>query len=125
MTNYKPFNLERALAGDPVTTLCGRKVLQIHFFDAEIPYPILALIEGEIYIRAYKINGNSEYVEDHFSLCMLPKKKKLWIGINTACIDSIDGPYSTTMAHESLDRLKLNNYNHEILKIVEVEIDDE
>ena len=42
----KPFNLEQAKAGLPLVTRDGRNVLEIAFLNAEVDFPILAVVEG-------------------------------------------------------------------------------
>jgi hypothetical protein len=47
----KPFNLERALAGDTVITRDGRGISEFHYFataDNE-EYPVFAVIDSEVY----------------------------------------------------------------------------
>ena len=66
----KPFNLEEALAGKPVVTRNGRKVLQLIKFNMESEYCLFVNVEG--IIEKYKIDGSYglydsfEYPEDLF-----------------------------------------------------------
>lgn len=43
-----PFDLEKALAGDPVVTRDGREVTQVTLFECESDYPLCAVIDGEV-----------------------------------------------------------------------------
>lgn len=43
MTNYKPFDLKKALAGEPVITRDGRKVLKIVHIDSNLSDPLYKL----------------------------------------------------------------------------------
>jgi hypothetical protein len=54
----KPFNLEKALAGDPVVTRDGQKVTGIyHFEKSKTGFPVIAHIEGKYGLDSYAING--------------------------------------------------------------------
>lgn len=46
--NLKPFNLEAALAGEPVVTRDGREVFQVTLFECESKYPLCAVVDGDI-----------------------------------------------------------------------------
>ena len=87
----KPFDLEKAKAGNPVRTRDGRKARIIAFdrrlFYKNVSYPILALVErsdGEDDVCGYNEKGKvliedgAEYKDD---LMMLPEKKEGWINI--------------------------------------------
>lgn len=54
----KPFNLEEAIQGKPLVTRDGRKVLDFHYFkNADVAYPVIAVIEGRGSLVEYKANG--------------------------------------------------------------------
>lgn len=58
----KPFNLQEALEGKPLVTRDGKKVLDFHYFECSnltSDYPIIAFIEGQIYLNSYTNNGLS------------------------------------------------------------------
>lgn len=45
----KPFDLEKALAGDPVVTRDGREVTSLHLFDCEgYAHPLMGVCDGQI-----------------------------------------------------------------------------
>ena len=62
--NLKPFDLEKALAGAPVVTRDGRKVLEIFAFKRLIALlgvseqPVMALVEGDDSPVRFTVNGN-------------------------------------------------------------------
>jgi hypothetical protein len=83
----KPFNLEKALAGDPVITRDGRKVTDIHYFKAkDLDTPVIAEIDntnlkfytndGKYYHKFYYQNNDS-----HYDLFMAPVIKTYWVNI--------------------------------------------
>lgn len=86
--NLKPFNLERALAGDPVITRGGKKVLELHFFSTPNTCPIAGFIDGSITLQRWTIDGY-EYEdatgilanESIFDLFMAPIEKSGFIKI--------------------------------------------
>ena len=75
----KPFNIERALAGDPVVTRCGDPV-----FDLSRPpnatgrYVLVGVHNG--YIETWTLDGryNSAGNETRLDLFMATKKKEVW-----------------------------------------------
>lgn len=119
----KPFNLERALAGDPVVTREGCKVCLISVL---IPYKkiygLINNIDSPFYWNLdgkFCIGGSNK--EDLF---MESKKKKLWIAICTE--PDMDGCYEVSRyAFEDKDKL----YAFQLLNIdknelVEIEIEE-
>ena len=87
----KPFDLEKAKAGNPVRTRDGRKARIIAFdrrlFYKNVSYPILALVErsdGEDDVCGYNEKGKvliedgAEYKDD---LMMLPEKHEGWVNV--------------------------------------------
>ena len=125
----KPFNLERALAGDPVVTRDGRKVLELYLFNIDVDYPLCGIIDGENGITTWAENGlllidkEAIYAKDLF---MGTKKKKLFIGISLN--ESLNfGHHATTVSYESLEKLKqiITSYNQNDNWIIkEIEIDE-
>ncbi len=75
----KPFNLEKALAGEPVVTRDGRKVIEIYCFDfngKNIATPVVAYIEQADALECFDKNGKwLDYRESDEDLFMAPKKK--------------------------------------------------
>jgi len=82
----KPFNLERALAGDPVVTRDGRTVTEIyHFKTCTDTRPVTAVIDG--FRLEFSIGGLFKPNVDHDAalfvhyadLFMAPKKRTVWV----------------------------------------------
>lgn len=121
--NLKPFNLEKALAGDPVITRNCRKVLQISYFsDAQDQYKLMVLVEGrDCPISFYPTGKFYSSKEDDFDLFMAPKKIKGYIAIlhlkNVGC-------YSTSLFYENKEILNAVLEGTKIQQIVEVEIEE-
>ena len=93
----KPFNLERALAGDPVVTRDGRPV-KIAGYNGE------AVKDAQLigWIRnnygTWYLNGESEHAKD-FDLFMAPTKRKEWIvRLNPNNNAYYKGPFHTEVA---------------------------
>jgi len=77
----KPFNLEEALAGKPVVTREGRKVLQLHCFKniSKENECISVIIEGYNSIRNLYENGRYLETQDHPNdLFMAEEKIEFW-----------------------------------------------
>jgi hypothetical protein len=117
MTNLKPFNLERALAGDPIVTRDGRKVTEIYYFKTctEVNC-IVCIIDGEK--LCYRINGEWSIQEHKLDLFMAPKTKKVYFYINK---HSIDGKhyYVTNADTDDFDVSNLEKW-----QMVEVDVED-
>lgn len=78
----EPFNLERALAVEPVVTRDGRDVTEIHYFKTDQgDYPIVAIIEGSK--AAFTEDGffSSRKCENTFDLFMKPKVVEGWFNV--------------------------------------------
>ncbi len=77
----KPFNLARALAGDPVVTREGKEVIQIVYFDkVYIIRPVVAFISGHNGVCTFHKNGCSvDGQESQFDLFMAPVEKEYWM----------------------------------------------
>ena len=83
--NLKPFNLEKALAGDPVVTGCGIQVTEIVQLRTALATdrPIIGVVNG--IPRSFRIDGTfcEGYVLPDLDLFMAPKivKKEGWLNI--------------------------------------------
>ena len=121
----KPFNLERALAGDPVVTRDGQKIIEIIHFKKRNKFPVLALFDYENTIKAYCENGiycNSlSECDNKYDLFMAPKTKKLWIAIEKA--EHAKGSHFTSTAETDKEYL-LKHIDKKKYHIVEVEIEE-
>lgn len=77
----KPFDLEKALAGEPVVTRDGREVTQVTKFDLiDDVYMIHAVIYGDL--ESFTLNGEySKGKESELDLFMAPKKLSGFINV--------------------------------------------
>jgi hypothetical protein len=80
----KPFNLERALAGDPVVTRDGREVTQLIVFniDYQMTYPVHGVCNKDI--MQWTKEGKwtvSRREPTNTDLFMKPKKKTYWVNV--------------------------------------------
>ena len=77
----KPFDLQKALAGEPVVTRDGRKVQRVaHLPEIKYPWSVVAVIEGEMY--TYNETGRC-YADTIASadLFMAPTKRTVWVNL--------------------------------------------
>lgn len=59
----KPFNLERALAGEPVVTRAGVEVTQMHLFDTISTFPLVCVVSG--YTEVFLADGRYQFSGAH------------------------------------------------------------
>lgn len=76
-----PFNLERALAGDPVQTQNGKPVSQLTVFKSIDKYNVIGVVDGEI--DSWDELGNSSLIiePENYQLVMAPVKKTGWLNL--------------------------------------------
>lgn len=72
----KPFDLEKALAGEPVITKEGKEVTQLTYFDTIERHCLYGVVDGEVY--SWNIDGKIFIDPDLF---MAPKIKKRWVNL--------------------------------------------
>ncbi len=82
----KPFNLERALAGDRVVTRNGLEVIELQYFKKRERFKVLALIEVEVgengEFKAYNDDGTfCQKMNAHYDLFMAPKVKTYYVNL--------------------------------------------
>lgn len=78
----KPFDLTAALAGAPVVTRDGRKVLQIAHFPSVKYYQLFVLAEAEFSVNALTENGEIREGHQHsLDLFMAPVKRTVWVNM--------------------------------------------
>jgi hypothetical protein len=118
----KPFNLERALAGDSVITRDGRKIINIAHFSNMIEPNLIWHIQGDIGVNFSHANGKSydDGTNSSLDLFMAPVKKKLFIKVRKT-IDGWDKRHETSMAYETVDELPSFNSEYQTVEI-EIEI---
>lgn len=121
--NLKPFDLEKALSGDPVVTRDGTKVVFIAFDkDARIACQLVIRLETDTASDFYYANG--VYVEDEEWPCdlfMAPKTKKVWIVLVKAEDGMIYPLYH--VYHEQPIASDLESLI-DVVKVIETEIEE-
>jgi hypothetical protein len=99
----KPFDLERALAGDPVVTRHGKPATQLKKFDIRGRCVLLGVLDGQL--ASWLENGcyysSGEWPYDLF---MVPKKRTVWVNLYP-----VPGPYLSAYAHAFEDKDKADN----------------
>jgi hypothetical protein len=106
----KPFNLERALAGEPVITRNGKKVTELYLFkNAKIIQPLYGTIEDDEDVFSWTTNGIYNPTKNtSFDLFMAPESKFLWINLWQQLHEN--GNYYTTVhTREDLADLEIEN----------------
>lgn len=109
-TQLKPFDIKKALAGDPVVTQSGIKVIQIaHFPESNYGTgEIAVLLEGEDRIRTYKPDGDFSGVGHlmPYTLFMAPKVRTVWVNLHhngTSLPENLVGFSSTYNGYDTED----------------------
>lgn len=81
--NLKPFNVQKALAGEQVATRGGAKVLQIAYFpDAPVSQQIVALVQSETsksVVLLYITGKMYEGIQSDLDLFMFLVEKEYWM----------------------------------------------
>ena len=76
----KPFNLERAIAGDPVQTKNRKPVSQLTVFESIDKYSVIGVVDGEICYWDEWGNSSRTFVPE-YQLVMTPEKKTGWLNL--------------------------------------------
>ena len=78
--NLKPFDLEKALAGEPVVTRDGQEVTQLKKFDVD-GEPLVGVHDGTI--ETWEIDGSyiNHTQESLLDLFMAPVEKVVWVNV--------------------------------------------
>lgn len=114
----KPFDLEKALAGEPVVTRHGQPVTQVTKFDANSGYCIAAVVDGEI--ETFSLDGKFR-IEDtsRYDLFMATKtvKKEGWVVLYKNIDNDVQAlPLIYTSKEEARDMIG-SNYRIATVKI--------
>lgn len=112
----KPFDLELALAGDPVVTRCGRMVSHVREVDCQI----IAEVKGagdRIYTRAGKYSDG--FADDSLDLFMVEPRNELWVNVYR---DLGDGDLYIDHGHPSEDAAKLHSDTVCYVKTIKIEV---
>lgn len=126
----KPFNLEKALAGDPVVTRDGRIVKGVHYDLLDIQ---LIALRGIVYkplicSATYIIGrwtsdgghwGENEGNDSFLDLFMSVKKVKRWLWIHNENMDTASSLFNSK--DELLQKIA---YREHLGQIIEVEIEE-
>lgn len=118
----KPFNLERALAGDPVVTRGGVPVPRLEYFpEVEEAYKIAVVLNGKILTCTEK-GKFALFGDTQFDLFMAPKKVKGYVVIFPTSI----GPYSFSRVFDTAEIAKreMAYKGVEDAQIIEVEYEE-
>lgn len=130
MTNYKAFDLQKAIAGEPLITRDGRKVDEFKYFEMADPtdHNCYAVIDRQIF--SFIDNGSHYAVEATSSdLFMAPKTKKVFIALNkhavlhTRCTGDFDMSGTTGFFFDKQKLLDALGKNTADYHIVETEIE--
>jgi hypothetical protein len=121
----KPFNLERALSGDPLITRGGIFVYELKLFNKPSDFKLAGVLHG--YIETWKIDGRyDDYVgntHDNDLLMAEKPKKKYYLMLDTRNYpNSPERWLNTSGAYESKEDL-LKNYDEENWEMIEIEIE--
>lgn len=118
----KPFDLEAALRGEKVVTRDGRKVIEIHCFNAKKVACVVVSIEedGDEYVHVVYTNVDGFFYTDHDphddDLFMSPTKKKGWIILSNP-IDETRCEPEVFNSKETALREAVGNYQ----QVIEIE----
>ena len=120
----KPFNLERALAGDPVGTRDGaRKVVQIFHADKAICTERLFTVFDNGAICMYFEDGKVGIAENDRDLVMLPKTRTYWYAICRSKGAAGTYRYATALFEDKEELLKIIDAN-KIISILSIDIEE-
>lgn len=89
----KPFDLEKALAGEPVITLGGEAATDLHLFDVATAYPLYGVVRGTVISFTKEGLYDSGRPKHLNTLFMAPKKKIVWVNFYA---DSQSGYYHSS-----------------------------
>jgi len=115
----KKFNLERALAGEPVVTRTGKKVTELHLFKNEdLIQPLYGIIEGDEDVLNWTTYGiYNPTKESSWDLFMEGKKKSRWVNVYEYGDTLILGDARSTSKEEAV----INKYEgFKYIKTIEI-----
>ena len=79
-SDMKPFNLEKALAGEPVVTKQGDKIIQLHYFpNLGSEFKVIAHREHSFSVDTYKIDGS--YGDKQSELDLIMSEPEQWVNV--------------------------------------------
>jgi hypothetical protein len=80
----KPFDLEKALAGEPVVTRDGQKIIDIHYFKyVKTKFPLVVHIENNSSVDHYTIKGKwtEDFENEELDLFMYEPLIEMWVNL--------------------------------------------
>ena len=102
----KPFNLERALAGDPVVTRDGRDVVWLAYCEKARVYQLIVLVDGMASVMVFSPNGKYYETDDGSANDLFMKSVKRTVYVNVWGGSGQWGYMSTTRPFDSVDDAK-------------------
>jgi hypothetical protein len=75
-----PFNLEKAIAGNPVQTENGKPVHQLTVFDCDERYNVVGIVDNEL-CRWDREGSNAGFYTENLNLVMTPIKKTGFVNL--------------------------------------------
>jgi hypothetical protein len=116
----KPFNLERALAGEPVVTRDGKKVVEIiHLSSMRNERNVLAVFENDCML--YTHNGTCIFNEPHYSdlfMATEKEKKSVWVNVYE---DKFSDEFTLGIQHKTLESATNNiRGNEDYIKTIQI-----
>lgn len=76
----KPFDLEKALAGEPVVTIDGKKIMQLHYFpNIKSIFKVMAHIENGFGVDTFTIDG--KYSDDESIMDLFMAEPERWVNV--------------------------------------------
>ena len=120
----KPFDYAAYLAGKPVRTRDGRKVLELYLAKtSKARHPLAVwLDDGQCFaLTAEGKFGGAGSAECHADLFMDTVKKSVWLNIFRATSGSF---FCTTRLTQELADSHAEKYSHKFIKTIEVEYEE-
>ncbi len=119
----KKFNLERALAGEPVTTRHGKRITQLHLFkSAKLIQPLYGTIEGDEDVLSWTTNGIYNLTkETSWDLVMATEKKSVWVNVYESEEGSDDEfKVYTSRLHATKESALAHRKDYNYIKTIEI-----
>jgi len=115
----KPFNLERALSGDPVVMRNGEKVIAIYYLkEAESEQKIIAIREDGRY--AFLFDGGKYYTESQSNLDLFMAAQEVTIWKNVYGVSNSDYWIGETDFKSEKDAINYANNGSAYIKTIPV-----
>lgn len=93
----KPFDLEKALAGEPVVTRDGLPVTNLHLINENVPYPLVGILNDRLQTWTKDGRFTAIYETCNDDLLMAPKEHKEYIvrSGKYGTVSCLMGPFKT------------------------------